>query len=383
MPSLTCISTSPLNVSLKKSSDMRTFGCATLTERRRAVRSCPLYATRHWHHSDAHIADAKCAEKRQDNRIMEISMHARATVPILIRQVWYHMDNKRSLRRDLISRRKNLLNTLLCSKRYHSLMPLAMGDIGVSNDQQFDSTDDLEARRQRLKALRERIRSGPGRQTAASGPANEEAGAASGLIPRGLNATGPVPGGFGGDPSRQLATFLLRTLRMREDENTPTIPGTAFTEQGVQQMLEALKSRSESLGAGGRGLSKRLYAYLTRPAKDGEEMVAGVNKDSLTRFVNFLTQMQSTGLEGVTKQLQSGKGPGRDLLEGFAGNRMEQLESHIKSLEATIENLKQQIADLTANDREPTPSAKKTRSHTKGAGGSKNAVAKATGKAKA
>lgn len=195
---------------------------------------------------------------------------------------------------------------------------------------------ELEARRARLKALKEKA-------TAKGFTMNQPSPAKTAF---------PKPGGeageaaFGGDRTKYFASFLLSSLRAKPDNETDPkmVPGTAFTEYGLTKLLDGLRERSELMGAQGKGLMKRFYDFLTAPAAAGQQMASGVNLEHLERFVNFLTKMQNAGWEGVKKDFMSGDG--KDLLAAFSKPRIEVLESEIQALKQEVARLASEVAAL-------------------------------------
>lgn len=210
---------------------------------------------------------------------------------------------------------------------------------------------ELEARRERLKALKDKAGAKGFTMNRPQGAA-----AAAAMKPqagRAAAAPGPSmandPGGenaFSGDRSKYFAAMMLNTLKAKpdDDKNAKTIPGTVFTEFGVTRLMEGLKERSELTGAQGRAVMKRFYDFLVSPAAAGQQMAAGVNLEHLERFANFLAKMQASGWESVRNDLLSGNG--KDMLEAFSKPRIEVLEGEVERLKQQVANLILEVAEL-------------------------------------
>lgn len=201
---------------------------------------------------------------------------------------------------------------------------------------------EIEARRERLKALKEKAGAKgftmkPAAASARPAPAAAAASAAK-------EDPGVTP--FSGDRSKYFAAMMLNTLKARpeDDKNPKIIPGTVFTEFGVTKLLDGLRERSELTGAQGKAIMKRFYDFLVAPPSEGQQSACGVNLEHLERFANFLAKMQASGWEAVRNDFLSGNG--KDLLEAFAKPRVEVLEIEVKQLKQQLAALALEVAEL-------------------------------------
>ena len=93
-------------------------------------------------------------------------------------------------------------------------------------------------------------------------------------------------------PVRDFLELLQGTLRLRSDSEVPTIPGTSFTEQGVETALAwlplQLQTNSANLRPAQLFVARIMYGFLTAPPRDGQTLVAGANLDNLKRLEAML-----------------------------------------------------------------------------------------------
>ncbi|ADM09559.1 hypothetical protein PB2503_07509 [Parvularcula bermudensis HTCC2503] len=211
---------------------------------------------------------------------------------------------------------------------------------------------EIEERRQRLMALKSRaagLNAGGAAPAAAAQPA--AAPPPPSAAPSAAQSSGPggAADAYSGDRSKYFAGVLLKTLRARPEgeENPKMIPGTAFTEYGTKRLLEELETRSDQVGAPGKGMMRRFHEFLTAKPTDGQQAYENVNLEHLERFANFLTKMQQVGWEGVRQDfMQSSEGQG--LLEAFAKPRVDKIDEEMKEMKAEIAALREEVNKLKA-----------------------------------
>lgn len=90
-----------------------------------------------------------------------------------------------------------------------------------------------------------------------------------------------------------LADLIEAQLTVNAGPQANLVPGTNFTEQGVQVLLRELGKRSETPGAPGRFLSWWLLTFLTRSGKAEETFIAGANLMRLQRLATVLDRIRS------------------------------------------------------------------------------------------
>lgn len=153
----------------------------------------------------------------------------------------------------------------------------------------------LDSLRRDLKELRARARedSAPGPEKteqpdAAGGPAWRRPGAASAAEP--------------GERGKRLASRLLALLRRGEDDQSPAVPGTDFTEQGVERLLDRLALLPKQSSAAGQFLHN-MYRYLTAPPAEGAPMIADVSAEKIQYLSRFLPQIEKHGWNQVRSRM--------------------------------------------------------------------------------
>jgi hypothetical protein len=164
--------------------------------------------------------------------------------------------------------------------------PVAGGEIGAVN------VAEMEGRRRALRELRETARleraagAVPGVFTDA--PADSER-----VAPVSLG--GPQPGGQR-DRGKQLATMFLDALHSGP-RDAPKVPGSVFTQAGIDRFMAMLTQRAQTDGGTGQSFFKRIHRMCTTPAGDAENMVNGVNIAGIAKAAELLERIQLQGLE--------------------------------------------------------------------------------------
>ncbi len=114
-----------------------------------------------------------------------------------------------------------------------------------------------------------------------------------------------------GDKGKQAASKLLAMFRRGEEDTSPTVRGTDFTEKGVARVLNVLTAPREREGASQKTL-QRLHKFLTGPVADGAETVAGVSVQKVRRIARMLQQIEKHGWEHVRAHMAKRKVAGGD-----------------------------------------------------------------------
>jgi hypothetical protein len=99
------------------------------------------------------------------------------------------------------------------------------------------------------------------------------------------------------DKSKVVAKRLLAMLRRGEGDESRIVPGTNFTEAGVQRLVDRLAAPRKE--AAGEKVYQRLRNFLNRPGRDAGEMVAGVSVEKIRHLARFLEQVEKHGWEQV------------------------------------------------------------------------------------
>ena len=94
---------------------------------------------------------------------------------------------------------------------------------------------------------------------------------------------------------KAAARRLLDLAGRHEDDDSPDVPGTRFTEAGVVRLLARLRRRRESDGAWPRFLD-RVQRALGRPVPNGEHLVAGVGLARLQVACRQILEIEAHGL---------------------------------------------------------------------------------------
>ncbi|MBS0559850.1 MAG: hypothetical protein JSR21_07330 [Proteobacteria bacterium] len=106
------------------------------------------------------------------------------------------------------------------------------------------------------------------------------------------------------DKSKSAATMLLTLLRRVDKDDTPLVPGTNFTEAGVQRLLRQMQLPKYKTGPAGK-IIQRLHTYLTKQAKPGSIQVAGVSIERLRQLAGLLEQIEKHGWEQAKAVLEA------------------------------------------------------------------------------
>lgn len=174
----------------------------------------------------------------------------------------------------------------------------------MSDTQNYD-TKNLDVLRRDLKELRNRakeegvIRSDVPEQpkvNAGGGAARRFAAMRRGDA--GENADGAEKG-------KQLATRILAMLRRGNDDDSPNIPGTNFTEDGVKRLMTQLTEPQKGRRATSP-LIQKLHKFLTTPTGGGKT-IAGASLERIRMLANLLPQVEKHGWEQVRAHLAKRK----------------------------------------------------------------------------
>jgi hypothetical protein len=93
------------------------------------------------------------------------------------------------------------------------------------------------------------------------------------------------------DKGKEGAQRLLAMLTRQEDDQSPGVPGTSFTEAGVVRLMAHLRTpRSRRFR-----YRRRLLTYLTRPVAMGVRTAAGISVERLQMVHRQLVQLQAMG----------------------------------------------------------------------------------------
>lgn len=149
--------------------------------------------------------------------------------------------------------------------------------------------DGLVAVRDGVVVIPERPRRATRRKTAA--PAKAAAGAEA--KPKTPKTAENRP-----DRSPEAARRLLALLSCQDDDESLDLPGTAFTEAGVNRLLAHLRARRSKRGGGAwvRFL-QRVDRYLQRPVPAGIQTVQGVGFERLQTVTRQFAEIESGGWE--------------------------------------------------------------------------------------
>ena len=112
-----------------------------------------------------------------------------------------------------------------------------------------------------------------------------------------------------GDKGKQAASKMLAMFRRGQDDTSPTVPGTDFTEKGVAKVVKLLAAPRERDGASQKML-QRLHKFLTGPVADDAETVAGVSVQKVRRVARMLQQVERHGWEHVRAHMAKRKSAG-------------------------------------------------------------------------
>ena len=100
----------------------------------------------------------------------------------------------------------------------------------------------------------------------------------------------------GPDRSPAAAAGLLALLRRRDGDQSPDVPGTAFTEDGVMRLLSRLRERRSSRGTGAwLRFLKGAERHLGHPVPFGLRTVQGVGLERLQVFARQLESIETGG----------------------------------------------------------------------------------------
>jgi hypothetical protein len=164
--------------------------------------------------------------------------------------------------------------------------------------------EQINARRKRLQALRERARAAPVFQEEGGG--QDASPGSKGRIAQRLRQQ--LAGGNLSDGRKALARVVTNTLRRSSGPDTKIIPGTDYTDEGVGLLMERLEKRANGDGVGSNQ-AKRAVDFLKQPAGEGQQVVAGVNIAQLTKLVGLLSQEGAGGQQGgIMQRLAAARG---------------------------------------------------------------------------
>jgi len=106
------------------------------------------------------------------------------------------------------------------------------------------------------------------------------------------------------DKSKSAATMLLTLLRRVDKDDSPLVPGTNFTEAGVQRLLRQMQLPKYQNGPTGK-IIQRMYNYLTKQTNGDAIAVAGVSIVRLRYFAGFLEQIEKHGWEQAKAEIET------------------------------------------------------------------------------
>lgn len=107
-----------------------------------------------------------------------------------------------------------------------------------------------------------------------------------------------------GDKGKQLASRMLAMLRRGPGDDSPTVPGTHFTEHGVQRLMDQLTEPQKGRRANSPVIQK-LHKFLTAPT--GGKTIAGASIERIRMLANLLPQVETHGWEQVRSHLAKRK----------------------------------------------------------------------------
>lgn len=100
------------------------------------------------------------------------------------------------------------------------------------------------------------------------------------------------------DRSPAAARRLLAMLQRQDQDESPDVAGTSFTEAGVERLLAHLNTRRKKQGGGAwRRFIQRADRYLKRPVPLGIRTVRGVGFDRLQVLARHLEEIETGGWE--------------------------------------------------------------------------------------
>jgi hypothetical protein len=192
----------------------------------------------------------------------------------------------------------------------------------------MSGSDDLNARRARLMAMREKYQRSAELDDAGSdewddadlGESEHPAGRAGG----GRGARGGRRGGRGGGQGASIQKVLQ--FLTQPGPGGKTIPGTSIKEDRLKQAVQFLRHRSQ-MAEGTRGKRlKRLLQYLGQE-NPGDMMVSGVNVARLKNLIGILEKRGPGGMQGGGAGLLGRRragARGRNRMGGMGEDELEQ-----------------------------------------------------------
>jgi hypothetical protein len=173
--------------------------------------------------------------------------------------------------------------------------------LNMNDAQDYDSKN-LDVLRRDLEELRSRARE----EGVISQPAEKPKLAVGGVAARRFAAIQKEASekGEAREKGKQLATRMLTMLRRSSGDNSPIVPGTDFTEQGVERLMNQLTEAQKSRRATSP-LIQRLHNLLT--TSTGGRTIAGASVERIRMIGNLLPQIETHGWEQVRSQLAKRK----------------------------------------------------------------------------
>jgi hypothetical protein len=163
------------------------------------------------------------------------------------------------------------------------------------SETQKSATKNVDTLRRELRELRSKAR-----EDGMTGAIVDDWAGSTGLAPGSrkavMDAITPA------DKSKTAATMLLTLLRRMDKDDSPLVPGTNFTEAGVQRMLRQMRLPKYQTGPAGK-IMQRLHTYLTK-GKPGAILVAGVSVERLRQLGGLLEQIEKHGWEQAKAMLE-------------------------------------------------------------------------------
>jgi hypothetical protein len=105
----------------------------------------------------------------------------------------------------------------------------------------------------------------------------------------------PAEGSDSPDRGKAAAQRMLAMLARDEGDDSPSVPGTPFTEAGVVRLLAHLRRRAKPRSGGSHPLAQRLNRFLTRPVSMGVRTSAGVSVERLQVAYSQLQEVEANG----------------------------------------------------------------------------------------
>jgi hypothetical protein len=169
----------------------------------------------------------------------------------------------------------------------------------MSNSQNYD-TKNLETLRRDLGDLRSQAREdGVLRSDTAEKPSGSTAAGAArrfAAIRRNDNGEGPDAE----EKGKQLAARLLAMLRRVDNDTSPMVPGTDFTENGIKRLMDQFaRPKANRRNA---PLIDKLQKFLTT-GPSGGKMIAGASVERIRMLANLLPQVEKRGWGQVRSHL--------------------------------------------------------------------------------